>query len=213
MNIGRKIYYQLSTGNVLVDIGEKSGSVVETTIDQDFQFYTMLQGIQQNEVGFIQCDYGYMLSNFQTYPYHIDITKNPIDETAIVWDTNNAYGASLSEVQTTKIAQIQDLYSQELNLGFTSSASGAPIQFAYGISDQNKFLKLLVTITAGMVTYPVTVYAKDTTTYSLTQTQVMQLYSDISKFEMGLEGKLHDFINQIQACTTIDEVNAIVVNF
>jgi len=120
---------------------------------------------------------------------------------------------SLLDTQTSKIAQIQDLYNQALSVGFTSSATGEPIQFAYGISDQNKFLKLLVTITAGMVTYPVTVYAKNTTTYSLTQQQVMQLYKDVSTFEMGLEATLHTFINQVQACTTVDQVNAIVVSF
>jgi len=89
MEIGRKIYYEKLTGNLIIDTGQRSGHVIETTQDQDFEVYIKLQAYPQNTVGVIQCNYGYCSDNFATYHYHIDITKNPIDESAIVWDTTN----------------------------------------------------------------------------------------------------------------------------
>lgn len=49
--------------------------------------------------------------NSTKYPFHIDITKNPIDKTAIVWDAANPLGATLAQVQAAKISQINDLYN------------------------------------------------------------------------------------------------------
>lgn len=40
--IGRKIFYDVSTGDVLVNTGEKVGNVIETTLEQDIQSYSIL---------------------------------------------------------------------------------------------------------------------------------------------------------------------------
>lgn len=34
MQIARRIYYDKSSGNIIVDTGERSGAVVETTIER-----------------------------------------------------------------------------------------------------------------------------------------------------------------------------------
>ncbi|MGN7760444.1 hypothetical protein [Paenibacillus sp. 22594] len=57
MEIGRKIYYEKSTGNVLVDTGERSGSVVETTWEQDFASYKSLNERVPETVGVIKLTY------------------------------------------------------------------------------------------------------------------------------------------------------------
>ena len=61
MDIGRKIYYDKLTGNILQDTGERSGDVVETTIIEDANTLTQLQG---QEVGVIQLQYGERYSEF-----------------------------------------------------------------------------------------------------------------------------------------------------
>ncbi|MEL3959412.1 hypothetical protein NST17_19865 [Caldifermentibacillus hisashii] len=56
--IGRKIYYDKATGNVILDTGERMGTVVETTIDQDFETYQALKERVRDTVGVIQLEYG-----------------------------------------------------------------------------------------------------------------------------------------------------------
>ena len=80
MEIGRKIYYELSTGNVLQDCGERSGSVIETTQEQDFASYVSLSQRVPSTVGVIQLTYGQYADKFGVYYYSINTTTN-----AIVW--------------------------------------------------------------------------------------------------------------------------------
>ncbi|WP_338134844.1 hypothetical protein [Paenibacillus alvei] len=42
MKIGRRIFYDIVTGEKLVDTGERSGNVVETTLDYDISVYKAL---------------------------------------------------------------------------------------------------------------------------------------------------------------------------
>lgn len=62
--IGRKIYYEKATGNVILDTGEKMGAVIETTIDQDFETYQALKERVRDAVGVIQLEYGQYAEDF-----------------------------------------------------------------------------------------------------------------------------------------------------
>lgn len=64
VNIGRKIYYEISTGNVLVDTGERSGNVRETTVDEDFVSYAALTARVRETVDYIQLQYGQYAQDF-----------------------------------------------------------------------------------------------------------------------------------------------------
>jgi hypothetical protein len=64
LNIGRKIYYEKATGNILVDTGERSGDVVETTQEQDFAAYVLLAERVPETVGLIKLDYGQYAQDF-----------------------------------------------------------------------------------------------------------------------------------------------------
>lgn len=64
MEIGRKIYYDKLTGDVIQDIGERSGSVVETTQEQDFEVYQILKERVPETVGVIQLDYNQYIEDF-----------------------------------------------------------------------------------------------------------------------------------------------------
>lgn len=79
MQIGKKIYYELATGNVILDTGERQGSVVETTLDQDFESYVSLSQRVPDTVGCIQLDFGEHSDEFNTCSgYSIDITTQEI---------------------------------------------------------------------------------------------------------------------------------------
>lgn len=64
--IGRRIYYEKLTGNIILDTGEREGYVVECTVEQDFQIYKALSDSERNleTVGIIQLEYGQYAQDF-----------------------------------------------------------------------------------------------------------------------------------------------------
>ncbi|WP_411552182.1 hypothetical protein [Paenibacillus lautus] len=64
MQIGRKIYYDNRTGEVLADTGQRSGSVRETTREEDFSTYLRLAERTPESVGMIQLEYDQFKQDF-----------------------------------------------------------------------------------------------------------------------------------------------------
>lgn len=64
MQIGRKIYYDLTTGNVILNTGEHSGYVRETTVAEDFTKYKVLAERVPETVGCLQLEYGQYAEDF-----------------------------------------------------------------------------------------------------------------------------------------------------
>jgi len=58
MNIGAKVYYDISTGDILVNTGERSGDVKVTTIEEDFEIYDELTNKNPELIGVLQLEYG-----------------------------------------------------------------------------------------------------------------------------------------------------------
>lgn len=87
MNIGRKIYYEKSTGNVLVDTGERSGDVIETTREQDFEsFKSLIQRVPES-VGVLKLEYGQYFDDFASASgYRINTDT---EELEFNYETNN----------------------------------------------------------------------------------------------------------------------------
>ena len=56
--IGTKIYYCLSTGNVIKIIGDCQGYVKETTFDEDYEIYTELKERDKSSIGLLTFKYG-----------------------------------------------------------------------------------------------------------------------------------------------------------
>jgi hypothetical protein len=75
LEIGKRIYYELSTGNVIQDTGERSGSVVETTREQDFIAYAKLVERVPETVGVIELEYGEYAQDFaECNGYRVDVS-------------------------------------------------------------------------------------------------------------------------------------------
>ncbi|MCM3040719.1 hypothetical protein M3201_13530 [Paenibacillus motobuensis] len=64
MQIGKKIYFEKATGNVIVDTGERSGFVRETTQEEDFAAYQALAERVPDTVGCLQLEYGQYSQDF-----------------------------------------------------------------------------------------------------------------------------------------------------
>ncbi|GIQ70778.1 hypothetical protein DUZ99_01930 [Xylanibacillus composti] len=75
MQIGRRIYYDKTNGNVIQDTGERRGNVVETTIEQDFAAYVALAERVPETVGVLQMDYGQYAQDFaECNGYRVDVS-------------------------------------------------------------------------------------------------------------------------------------------
>ena len=64
MLIGRKIYYELQTGDVILVTPEKQ-SGIQTTKEQDFAMYEVLSIRNPEQVGVIQLEYGQYRRDFE----------------------------------------------------------------------------------------------------------------------------------------------------
>jgi len=120
-------------------------------------------------------------------------------------------GTDLRQVQQDKISQITDLYNQKLEAGFTSTATGNV--FGYGLTDQMKFMQLAILVLSNIAVFPLNIPAKDSKIISHTLAQYNQLVADIANFAQNQNAKEHGYINQINLCTTSDQVNAVVIAF
>lgn len=205
-SIGRRIYYELSTGNVIIDTGERQGDVVATTEDQDWQLYAALQPYQQSAVGILQLNFGDYADNFAKYPCHIDATNTP---PVIVWDTANPIGATLADVQKAKIAQLQNMFQQTLNGGFNSSATGTSYLYGFTDKDQTNLSQELNIINAALGTEPVAWAIKNGTVVNHTIAQFKQMCADGNRFKWAQVNQLRSLIGQVQSATTTTTVNDI----
>lgn len=66
MNIGRKVYYEKTNGVVIWDKGEMSGSVIETTLEEDKHFMPVLTLIPDEKLGVVKFEYGVYAEQFNT---------------------------------------------------------------------------------------------------------------------------------------------------
>lgn len=62
--IGRRIYYDIFTGEVLVEVGEKIGNQKPTTIEQDIQTYKVLSERNPETFGVLELEYGQYAQDF-----------------------------------------------------------------------------------------------------------------------------------------------------
>ena len=119
MIIGRKIYYELVTGNIIQETSERQGSVIETTQEQDFQTYISLSERVPSSVGVIQLTYGQYADKFGVYHYHIDPVTSLIVWGALI-DVNapipQPTSQELKENQMTIMNGLTDIYMAQLGL-------------------------------------------------------------------------------------------------
>lgn len=65
IEIGAKVYYDKDTGNVIQEIGERSGGVIETSTEQDFNSYVTLSERVPESVEMIQFEYGAFEADYE----------------------------------------------------------------------------------------------------------------------------------------------------
>lgn len=80
MKIGRRIYYESVTGNVIVNTQEKQGFVKITTIEQDIRFYAELSERNRETFDYIELEYGQYAQDFmECNGYRINVDDKTIE--------------------------------------------------------------------------------------------------------------------------------------
>lgn len=79
MNIGRKLFYDLQTGDVIFDTGERSGNVVELTDDEWIERIEALNVRVRDTFGTIELDYGDFAQDFAgCNGYKVDVASGAL---------------------------------------------------------------------------------------------------------------------------------------
>lgn len=78
--IGSKIYYLISNGNVILESGDMIGCVVETSFDEDYNNYTDLSKYAKDSIGCLKLEYGELgklLEEHKANSFKVDVSSNP----------------------------------------------------------------------------------------------------------------------------------------
>lgn len=78
--IGSKIYYLISNGNVILNTGDMIGSVVETSFDEDYNNYTDLNKYAKDSIGCLKLEYGELgklLADHKANSFKVDVSSIP----------------------------------------------------------------------------------------------------------------------------------------
>lgn len=113
IQFGRRIYYLVFDGSIILDTGEYSGWGYERkpSVDEDFANYEELSNYQQSEIGHIDLEFGQFSEEFVTcFNYRID----PIT-------TQLQFAYPENEFQEPLTIQINELRKENEFLGIEAS--------------------------------------------------------------------------------------------
>lgn len=80
MKIGRKIYYDKLTGEVIVDTGERQMAVIPTTVEQDIDTYTALTKRNRDSFDVIDLSFGAYSRDFvECNGYRVNVETKTIE--------------------------------------------------------------------------------------------------------------------------------------
>ena len=78
--IGSKIYYLISNGNVILNTGDMMGCVVETSFDEDYDNYILLKDYAKESIGCLKLEYGELgklLEEHKANSFKVDVSSSP----------------------------------------------------------------------------------------------------------------------------------------
>lgn len=80
VQIGRKVFYELATGNVIVDTGERQGFVGTTTIEQDINAYQLLSERNRDTFDILELPFGAYSQDFaECNGYRVNVETKTLE--------------------------------------------------------------------------------------------------------------------------------------
>jgi len=108
--IGRKLYYNIYTGQVIVDTGELDvDGLKPTTVEEDFKLYSELKKFKRDSIGCYQLEYGQFKEDFaKCNGVMIDLSTN---EVKFSYPDNNSNGGT-TFIEKPLTVQVEELRQQ-----------------------------------------------------------------------------------------------------
>lgn len=117
--LGRKIYFEKSTGNVVLEVGERYGWVLETDFDKDFEIYTELSKYEKEAIDVIKLEFGEYRTEFsECTSYKV----NP-ETKEIMFDYTPLPDPELPPASPTLRERVEELEKQNADLILTNAMS------------------------------------------------------------------------------------------
>lgn len=207
MNIGRRIYYEKATGNIILDTGERSGDVVETTIAQDLTSYTLLVARAPESVGCTQLEYGQDADKFTAgYNYRVELTTGKI-----VFSSQNA-----TQALERKLSELDISCNSTILAGFTSDCLGESHEYDFDEEAQRNLTGRLGLVNSFPTLEKYQAFSwktKDAGPLVHTQAEFRQLCSDADDHKDGLIARYWVLKEQAEAAAAAgdDEALAAIV--
>lgn len=134
--IKSKVYYLITTGEVLTVTSEMQGCVEETTKEQDMEVYPQLKDKNIDEVNFIELEYGTLVTTFNNAKtYKVSLETKQLE---VIYYTQEEIESMQNENQET-----QDLNSRVSDISQYLSGNQTTIADVEDLiiqTEQNKIL-------------------------------------------------------------------------
>lgn len=193
MNIGARVYYEKSTGNVIQLISERSGDVIETTIEQDFESYVNLAERIPDTIGCIQLEFGQHKDKFDArYNYRVELTTGELLFSS----------PSVSSILEKKLSELDVACTTTILAGFKSSVLGEKHDYDFDEEAQRNLtgrLGLVNTFPTADKYQAFSWKTKDAGPLVHTQDEFRQLCSDADDHKNGHVAKYWSLKLQAQA--------------
>jgi hypothetical protein len=206
--IGRKIYYDKTSGNVLVVISEMVIFSEDTTIEQDIQNYTILTGRTRSSFDVIQLPFGELVDEFaKATSYRVNPATREIE-----FNYDPTFG--LEQYKQFKLDELARKCENAIVGRFSSTVNNFVFQFSNDMEAQNNFKDGIWALENGKVaSIPWTAY--DSTgkvvRISLDLNQLSDINVNRLMHQQTNVSKLRDVLQPIvEAATTKEDVEAIV---
>jgi hypothetical protein len=200
--IGRKLYYDLATGNIILDTGERQGSVIPTSIEQDIQTYKTLSERNRDTFNVIELEYGQYAQDFrECNGYRVNPTTKGLE-------FNYEPTFNLEEYKTFKIDEFSEKCKEDIYKGFTSQLNGHV--YRTNADDQlnflGKFNQLMSDTTITIVMWK----TEDVGYIEHSRTDWLTIYNEALTAKEQKLFKYDQLKRQIGDCTTKEEVEVVV---
>lgn len=116
----------------------------------------------------------------------------------------------LEEVKQQKIKELDTARDTAIQEGFTSSVTGQELVFGYTEKDQLNILKQTNILTLNPSIDTIMWNTKDGQIVTLTRQQFIDMLNDIQNHENTIWTKYRELATQVEAATTVEEINSIV---
>lgn len=201
MQIGKKIYFDLLTGDVITDIGERQGAVIETTVEQDIMTYKALSERNRNTFDYIDLPYGAFQEQFALCQgYRVNPTTKDIE-----FDYEPAF--NLEQYKIFKIDELSRKCQEDIHKGFTASNGH---NYRTNSDDQLNFLGKFNQIISDPTITTVMWKTEDKGYISHTREEWVSLYNEALSAKEQKLFKYDQLKHQISSFTTKEQVEAVI---